>query len=1122
MLILFLFGLFRVSAQGIVYDDTGAATFPAGTLQSLTFTDVEFNYTNLLNATSNLESGVIADVYASGIVILEVYGGNDKSKLIFKKTLSTTSSVFSGAPEPITWKTILVSSDNTKILASDINYKTGDPSKCSFITDPSLFKASIVSANGDYSFYSPYNECLKDNNFKQNQIVSVRISAKNAKVKRIKYPGQTQELVLGDMNTSKPFGVTIFINGISQGKVISGTIPTYNAKVGDDIKFVFENTYPALERIPVFEGIPATWEVNFSGETKYYCIPSIQPNARKPWIGFDSQVHGSLLRRYPTGYKENFPDFEKNASGQIISWSWILQREMDATKDTYTPVYKWPKEKTTPVKQRNSQKEGLNLELLNAYNDPYFKSYQGSIFYLEGTDPDEIYYMDGQDVNTFDHPPLHGLVRKTGEAWKQVSYGESEDPINDVISAYYKNRDKSINLSSVKSNCYEIQDLGTSPAFPDGNGTGNAKAPGLCKIRIGSREVVFKLNVTSGLSNNSGFYANIIGTRWPGYNETVSYSIKGFQGLSINDLKRYFLVYTNENSIGGVSKSIFYLKKKSDSELSTISSTGTTTVDVALKGNGYNSLTLYKYDRTGLDSVVVGGKELLSIVLRFCTVPNGNPGLQLGEVADGNYIYLEDFRDNKAGDPLYVSKFSRYMKKFVREYVIQKDSTITFYTLDSDPFTFYNTSTEWYLSSRRQAKRMPLMGNDSQYENVKYYLDPLNADGSVQTLTTTPVGQGSTFTKKFTQVGDYQLRVVFRTQDNALFHRLKIRNYASPTKGEVYVRMLTSREQALLNFYDNKYCIAEVGGILSKYMYVDGFRSQQPINRFGRYNDYYSVYNWTDGFGNLLKNPDVIINTLASYSEHSWRPHYWVRHFSDKPYPSDINSALFTDINSIPDIIRPLFTDVPEPHQVRLPWAPSTATEGLRFRTNIKVIYDMKQYFDNSTGAFSGNAKVISSSEVYNKFIKDDDADKKELFNDLMFGRKIIIPVGPTTLKVNNVSNVSGKPNVYITSWSNQGVTKAAISEENSILEKGLNKVFLYPSPANDKLNVQLPELDMAFVETSIYGFSGRLIFKGQFLIKGNNTISLNTTSYPDGVYVIHMQSPDKSWNSIVKFIVKH
>lgn len=1126
---LLLYALIGYS-QNITYNDDGSVTFNTTSLQTITYDNVDFNYMELLKPSGQDPTGIIGDIYQGGSIIVEVYGGPSKNALIFKKNLVATSSSFGGNTEAKTWHGVQIQSDNTKLLAADLDFTTSSPDQCSALKEKGLFKAAMVSANGDFTFENPYFDCLKDNNYKQIQKVKIIVSGKKAKAKRIKFPGQVQELVLASSNPNKQFSVTIYINGTQKATATPSSTPTIDAKVGDDIKFVFNNTFPNFKRVPVFDGIPATWIAQFAGESKFYCTPSIQPNERKPWLGFDSQVHGSLLRRYPHGYHDRFPDFQKDSQGNIISWSFMLQREMDPNKSMYTPVYKWPKEKTTPVKQRNNQKEGLNMELLKAYNDPYFRTYKGEDYIL-GSDPDEIFYLAGQDYDTFKNPPLQGLLRKTDEIWKRVEYGESEDPINDVITAYFKNRNSNEGISDLsceKYESYEIQDNGTSPSNPDGTGSGNNKAPGLCKITLGNISVQFKLNVTNCLSNQTGFYANISGSRWPGWDETLPYFFTGLKGKSKEELRKFFLVCTSENSIGNTNKQIVYLKNFNDTKLNSISQDGGIHQSFTMGGNGYNNLALYKYNSNNTDSTIIGGKELLTIVLRFITVPNGNPGMQLAENSDGSYIYLEEFRNNKSGDPLYMQRYGRYVKKFTREYVIPKDSTLTFYTLDSDPFTFYNTGTEWYLSSRYQAKRLPITGIESQKTNVKYYLDPLNSDGSVKQLTTTPVGSGSTFTYTYRTPGEYQLRVKYRESNLDAFHKIKVVQYEDDKKGNVVIHELSQRQKNLLKLpSSSNYYIAEVKDILCKYKFIDGYRCQSPINRFGRYNDYYDAYRWRASAGitfwDQIYNPPEIKKIIDTYSDKTWFPFNWVRHFSEKPYPTTIDPSLFRDKNYLTNYFNGLFTDqVPEPWQLRLPWAPVSIVEKERFRTNIKVIYRMNKYFDNNTGAFSGTPKAISSSEVYNNLINDDQEDLKELINDLKFGRKIIIPKNASYgLIIAENIDPTGKNLVFIGDCPFP--QPRSVNEISTDLDDNYSgKIKLYPNPCNDKLYIDIPVIDSPNILCNIYDISGRPVYTNTYMLGNSQHFLIDTKNYSNGVYIIRLQSKEGTILYNNKIIIKH
>ena len=221
--------------------------------------------------------------------------------------------------------------------------------------------------------------------------------------------------------------------------------------------------------------------------------------------------------------------------------------------------------------------------------------------------------------------------------------------------------------------------------------------------------------------------------------------------------------------------------------------------------------------------------------------------------------------------------------------------------------------------------------------------------------------------------------------------------------------------------------------------------------------------------------------------------------------------------------IDDLFTDkVPEPWQLRLPWAPVSAVEKERFRTNIKVIYRMYKYFDNQAGAFSGNPKAISSSEVYNNFISDDQEDLKELINDLTFGRKIVIPktVDYTTVYAENLDS-AGVNSRYIGECSFPK-TKGFSENILSIGNDNETKLKIYPNPCDEKVYIQLSAIGSQNVKCNICDITGKLILSDDFIVNDNSPIVISTKDYPEGFYIVHIQSSDGDFNVDMKIIVNH
>ena len=156
-LILCLLGRALISySQDIVYNDDGSVTFNNKDLQSITYDNVDFSYLNLLKIDNSNATGIIGDIYQGGGIVLEVLGGLNKDMLIYKKTLVLSSSTFSGNTEDITWQGTKIKSDATKVLASNLQFATSDPSKCSALTKPTLFKAALASAYGRFYYQNPY------------------------------------------------------------------------------------------------------------------------------------------------------------------------------------------------------------------------------------------------------------------------------------------------------------------------------------------------------------------------------------------------------------------------------------------------------------------------------------------------------------------------------------------------------------------------------------------------------------------------------------------------------------------------------------------------------------------------------------------------------------------------------------------------------------------------------------------------------------------------------------------------------------------------------------------------------------------------------------------------------
>ena len=839
----------------------------------------------------------------------------------------------------------------------------------------------------------------------------------------------------------------------------------------------FDQTNP--EHYPKIEGFPYSWMAYFSGEVLFQCEPSIQPGEWRPWLGYDSQVHGTVMRKYPEGFSPKFYDWNVDTSRSgfvVFRWTGKLTRRMTPDIANYSPVYTWPKQKTSPV-QRNNQKEGLNMELLRAWKDhaqatdstPDFANYGGSRI-LPGLDPDEFLYLRNSDGAVTD------IITLEGEPWKRVPTGEAANPLNDIVTAYKKNRMWNVDGKDYRnyygevyaSSNYEIQDLGTSISAPDGNGSGNNEASGHVTVRLpsyarGTQEIHMWLNVSAPLETDKGFYGNIVGPEHPSvWEKGLPYMVRGLNGDD-DYINNYAVSFTYEDSLGRRKYANFFSEDASGDIHDGIRATGEWGVSLpSMLGYGYYSVNLWHKNDNYTDSWTrISGKEMIDVNLRFMSVPAGlsgvsdsdYPGVALRESpGDGAHIYLDDFLDSRHDD--FTSwKFGRYGKNHGRTYVFNAGDISTFEVFDADPHTFVHRGTEWYLSSRTQAKRI----TDTQLkESLMFYVDPIKSDGKV--VEDNRVNRtGKRFTHTWFDSGIYQLKAVYRGVSSVAHRIVVVDNSARQNnrKADIKIRDLTTQEIRWLNNYEvtlgTRSKLLSIDNVDSIYRYFDGPRMHtgNQINRFHPGLDYADGYEWKlgehgslvrydpDSYHSIRGLPDAITTFQGVLNNMTWWPYVFVRHTSEKnsdgqPMPDDIANgsvsvssfaSLSSDQNNQ---INALFNNVPEPWQVRLPWIsfvtdpnPYGDTDNIsyRTRTNIKVIYDMNAFFDNDNGAFSGNPVDPANGDysyqnlkdlgIYLHLMEDDNKLLREFFRNLVTGRMIIIvpPSGSFDAHVSNAND---------------------------------------------------------------------------------------------------------------------
>ena len=845
----------------------------------------------------------------------------------------------------------------------------------------------------------------------------------------------------------------------------------------------FEENNPA--HYPRLENFPYTWMALFSGEVLYQCEPSIQPGEWRPWLGYDTQVHGTAMRKYPPDFSTKFYDWHVDTSidGYVVfRWTAKLTRRMSSSQSNYSSLHNWPKEKTHPDSQRNNQKEGLNMEFLRAWKDhtqgteqqPDFAVYNGNGV-LPGLDPDEFLYIRASNGDVTD------IITLDGEPWKQVPTDEADNPLNDIVTAYKRNRMWHVDNKDYRhvygadyiANNYEVQDLGTSKHAPDGTGTGNNVAPGQIVIHlpdiavahIDPNKITIDLSVTAPLETDKGFYGNISGPEHPAiWQNGLIYQISG---LRRDGADNYAVSFIHEDSLGRRKYLNFFSSQMPDHIKNNITNNGVWYVAVpSLLGYGYYSVNLWYSNQNYTDSWTrIGGKEILDVSLRFLSVPgssaggagNGYPGVSLKESpGDGAHIYVDEFLDRRHGG-FSTSKYNRYAKTHVRTYVFHKGDSSTFEVLDSDPHTFVNRSdTEWYLSARTQAKRLKVA---DMVNKISYFIDPIKANGQVSEDHTVN-GTGNKFTYQWVSTGIYQLKVKYNGT-SSVAHRIIVVDTADRQNGikaDINVQDLTYQQITWLqdsgvSFGNTDWRLFSVENVDSKYRYTDGPRVHDAPNQNNRFHpglDYADSYKWEitsahiTSFYDITNNqhaPGHLSTVISAFDDgEGWLPNAFVRHTSERnsdndPMPDDIAEVIAEDIangsvkfNRFPNLnsaqlarVAGLFNDVPEPWQVRLPWI-SFVTDpnpygtsdiySYRTRTNIKVLYNMDEFFNNDNGAFSGNpTDPIGSDDSYQNLVRlgiflhlmDDDTKlKREFFRNLATGRMIIYPDHDIDIEVSN------------------------------------------------------------------------------------------------------------------------
>ena len=1012
---------------------------------------VIFDALGLFRLGADLSGGIKATVGHGGHVVLSVYAYDAKrvagrGALLYRKTLyHTSTSEYAGDPDKVIFKGMRIDTDNIKNMLLNAGTNFVEPSKMPAGDDLNLFRMSMAYLNGQVPplLNSPLYNGLKGNNYQKLQPVIVETIVANATVMAhgLRFPGMVEEFDLANyFGGGRQMQVRMFVNGIARRTYSAGNLnpDPIDLVMGDSIRF--EVTYKG-NQAPTILGVPNVWIARFAGDLMYYCTPNTKPGEFNPWIGYDSRVHNMQVRQYSgdSQFRLKVPTWQK--TNDIWSWGSTAKRRMNSSKKKYTAPHTWIKYKILKggAKQRNNQREGLNIQFLNYWQNGLnsnYSAYSGEAKYVMGFDDDELFYMNDQYYDAMYHPPYNGGIAKLDsipsrgmpEGYEQIydlatGYPAQGFPLDIVITAYKKNREW--NVASNKNyfdiyNGYEIQDIGTDEEHPFGIGAGNVTAPGLIKVRAGNQIVNITVDVKAPFTTDKGMYGNLSGNTWPAvFQPNIPYTLDGLTGMSVTELERFSMVYEGSDALGNISRQVRELKDLTLDQKKEISKSGKWTTTFNNSHPTYACVTAYYQRSPNYSKVIVAGKELKSIFLLFF----GESKLEGKGL--GAKIWLNDFRLNKTGDYTVPRQFgdkTKYMTPYVRTYTFPVNTTTTYEVWDGDPHLFYDSGTEWFLSSRTLAERIPDSYLDGTAPGVsepylKFYIDGVEQKtGRI----------GKTFTCKWTSPGEHMLRVTYLIDGGLTSYQHKINVVNYPTYAplgkrlaKIEVRPLTQQEATWLKVsLPSPYRVFTVKDIYSEYEYKTGPRVYMPyINRWAEHNDFAAQFMWNK------QNVEEVETFLHNYTYLGWFWRNWALHYSSNwrdhfPYglpsyvPNEyVTRITTTQLNNFSYLLSNIFKDVRYAHwQATIPLVSYTDYQGNRMRTNPSCIYDVSYLWNNYSGAFSGKPFLPpSSTYIQAPDISDDDKGRQEFFLELESGRKAIFNIrgnGPIPIVVRNVYDV--------------------------------------------------------------------------------------------------------------------
>ena len=545
---------------------------------------------------------------------------------------------------------------------------------------------------------------------------------------------------------------------------------------------------------PSVKGLTDTNVMRWAGECLFMENEIPYQGAPKPFLIFDSNVHGVKKRRYPASWangKHLYPKFKITDSHATLDLTWIANGRYELPRilagntgsynmNTYLKpdrlfssagypnqnIFFAPSTETINY-QRNNQKEGLNMELLEAYTS-------GKKF-VAGLDPDELLYNNLNVPNiVINAPVFQKFDYVANDQWKIISNSQ-RGGINQSMYEFL-NRTKRIfdqtdsysGHEIVDKNLYEYRPGSTTienklfdyeiaqPMFnnkrpvyynPDIDNTpiiGNKTL----EFSINGKVTKIKLAVLSPLEGKRinkqfddlteadrknpkvNFYGIIEGPiHVARYQKNVTYTVSALPNSNYVD-GAFSLVYTYEDAYGILQEQRGAVSAANPSA----------TFDI--RGGGYHDITLrYKGNKNETNNdneVIIAGKELIDIDLRFIFSPQNksdsdysynptetlNASVKLNEdKGNGEGWFLGDNNPKLIANN-YGLNHGYKDHNVVRTYTLDRDDTMVLTVLDADPHSFVHYQPDFYLSERRLSKRLTnadLASND-KYSKLEWFV----------------------------------------------------------------------------------------------------------------------------------------------------------------------------------------------------------------------------------------------------------------------------------------------------------------------------------------------------------------------------------------------------------------